>query len=301
MSTDTPQRDGTRNRTRDTADLALLVGLNLVPAVGVLAWGWRSFDLIFLYWMENLVIGGFALLRMVARPYGHPLDLIFPIALAPFFVLHYGAFCWGHGTFIVSLFGDGSLAHLGLLDVVPRVLASQWMALALLALVVLHAADWFRDSRNRGFGADGVKVLMVDPYRRIVVLHLTVLASGFLLTALDEPVAGLLVLVAVKTGSDIWHWRHEDRFVGVDDGFVFTNEHLAEMKAQFQEPKVVVNGEERRFDSFAELKASGEFRMAQTILRIMGASEQLKAMNAYLALKIAEENQPGSGRLAAES
>lgn len=300
MPTEAQPREG-RNRYRDVVDLTLLVSLNLVPAVGVLAWGWHSFDLIFLYWMENLVIGAFAVLRMVVRPYAHPLDLIFPVALAPFFVLHYGAFCWGHGTFIVSLFGDESFKHAGLAEVVPQVLAGQWMVLALGALIVLRGLDWLSDVRDRGLGADGVKVLMVDPYRRIVVLHLTVLASGFLLAALDEPIAGLLTLVAIKTGSDIVHWRRERQHsTGLDD-FVFTPEHLAEMKERFAEPKVTVNGEERHFASFAELKASGEYRMAQTILRIMGASEQLKAMNAYLALKIAEEKATPPRSLSAGS
>lgn len=33
--------------------LVALVGFNLVPLTGVLSWGWQSFDLIFLYWMET--------------------------------------------------------------------------------------------------------------------------------------------------------------------------------------------------------------------------------------------------------
>ena len=32
--------------------LALLIVLNLVPVYGVFYWDWKSFDLIFLYWLE---------------------------------------------------------------------------------------------------------------------------------------------------------------------------------------------------------------------------------------------------------
>ena len=67
--------------------LITLVGFNLIPISGVFAWGWQSFDLIFLYWMENIVIGVFTLGRMVIRPYGHPVELAFPLFFAPFFAL----------------------------------------------------------------------------------------------------------------------------------------------------------------------------------------------------------------------
>ena len=60
--------------------IALIIPLNLLPMAGVLLWDWRAFDLIFLYWMENLVIGAFSALRMLARPYQHPIDLVFPLS-----------------------------------------------------------------------------------------------------------------------------------------------------------------------------------------------------------------------------
>jgi len=42
--------------------------------------------------MENVVIGAFTVLRMVARPYAHAIDLAFPPFFVPFFALHYGGF-----------------------------------------------------------------------------------------------------------------------------------------------------------------------------------------------------------------
>ncbi|MGD9385412.1 MAG: DUF6498-containing protein, partial [Thioalkalispiraceae bacterium] len=61
--------------------LALLVLLNTIPVYGVFQWGWKSFDLIFLYWLENLIIGGFMILRMLVRPYAHAVELAMPIFL----------------------------------------------------------------------------------------------------------------------------------------------------------------------------------------------------------------------------
>jgi hypothetical protein len=54
---------------------------------------------------------------------------------------------------------------------------------------------------------------------------------------------------------------------------------------------VTVNGQERRFTSFAEMKRSKEFRMAQSIMRLVGAGRELKIMNAYLDRRIQEESR----------
>ena len=270
--------------------LAALIVLNLVPVYGVVNWGWQSFDLIFLYWMENVVIGEFALARMLVRPYDHPLELVFPLLLAPFFAFHYGAFCWGHGTFVVSLFGPESLNSFELLTTVQDVLASQTMLFALVALTSIQAIDWARDVSRRGLGADNVKDLMVKPYRRIVVLHITILGAGFALSAMNEPMIGLVVLVLVKTISDAWHWRRDSEREEQAEAFVFSPRHLEEMQEKFPRPVVTVNGVEREFSSFAELKRSSEFRMAQAVMRMIGAGEELKAMTTYLDLKVIEEH-----------
>jgi hypothetical protein len=274
-----------------TVVITALVALNLVPLVGVLGWGWQSFDLIFLYWMENVVVGAFTLARMVVRPYGHPLELVFPLFIAPFFAFHYGAFCWGHGTFVVSLFGPEGLDGFDLAPTVLQVLAAPTMLFALVALAFIQALDWIRDVRDRGFGADSVKKLMISPYRRIVVLHVTIIAAGFALAALDEPLAGLVMLVLIKTWSDIWHWRRDAEQANQAEEFVFTPEHLKQMQEKYPRPVVKVNGQEREFESFAAMKASNEFRIARALMRIIGASEELKAMSGYLEMKIEEEQR----------
>ena len=277
--------------TRSPLPMILLVGLNLVPLVGVFNWGWQTFDLIFLYWLENLVIGVFTLARMVVRPYGHPLELIFPLFLAPFFALHYGGFCWGHGTFVVGMFGPDELDGFNLLPTMLTILSSPMMWFALAALTFIQLLDWGRDIRQRGLGADSVVKLMTRPYRRIVVLHITILAAGFALGALDEPFVGLVILIAVKTASDAWHWRKDealDELLGEADG-EFSEEEFAKIAAEYPRPVVTVNGEEKEFATFQELKDSREFRMAMALMRIIGGGKQMKLINAYMRSRIEEE------------
>ena len=129
---------------------------------------------------------------------------------------------------------------------------------------------------------------MVAPYRRIVVLHITIIASGFLLGALEEPVAGLVLLVVLKTLFDLWHLE-DDRQKAEEEAFELSPADLQKMREMYAEPKVTVNGEERRFASFAELKQSKEMKMALGIMRLIGGKKEIKVIETYLAIKIAEE------------
>jgi len=280
----------TDNGRQSPLALALLIGLNLVPLIGVFEWGWQSFEIIFLYWMENVVIGAFTFARMLVRPYGHPIDLAFPAFFAPFFAVHYGMFCWGHGTFVIHLFGPESLDRLDVVPAALQVLTTPHMLAALAALASIQLFDWVRDVREHGLGASGVKDLMIAPYRRIVVLHVSIIVGGFALGALDEPTVGLVILVGVKTASDLWHWRHDHGAPVPGEAVKVTPEMMREMAEKFPEPVVTVNGREKRFASFAEMADSSEYRMFKAVMRLMGMKE-LKAMQSYMDMRIREEGK----------
>ena len=46
-------------------------------------------------------------------------------------------------------------------------------------------------------------VLMMQPYGRVVVLHLAILGGGFLVMLMGMPVAGLVLLIVLKIGLDV--------------------------------------------------------------------------------------------------
>ena len=48
-----------------SASTVVLVVANLIPLIGVFAWGWSAFNVVALYWMENLIIGGITILKML--------------------------------------------------------------------------------------------------------------------------------------------------------------------------------------------------------------------------------------------
>ena len=56
---------------RMTPPVLALVAANLVPLYGVLFLGWEVFQVVLLFWMENVVVGVFFILRLLtARPEG---------------------------------------------------------------------------------------------------------------------------------------------------------------------------------------------------------------------------------------
>jgi hypothetical protein len=236
---------------------------------------------------------------MVLRPYGHPIEFAFPLFFAPFFALHYGGFSWGHGTFVVSLFAPGDMQGAALWDAVTVILQSEQMLLALAALVAIQVLDWVRDIRAHGLGADNLKDLMTKPYRRIVVLHLTIIGSGFALSAMDEPLAGLVLLVILKTTFDLWHWRKDSKAATRQEGFKLSAEKIAELDKEYPEPMVKVNGREIKFDSFSEMQASKEFRLAQALMRLVGAGKDLQVLQTYMNMRINRERGQSDGSIPA--
>lgn len=189
-----------------SAAIAWAVLANLVPVVGVLFLGWHAGDVLVVYWLENLVIGGFAVAR-IATARGTQLPGNVTIngrsaaavprwLLVPFFCGHYGIFALVHGVFTWILASGAGLAGSPL----------SWAATVVL-LVVAHASEyrtrWVRDGeRDRTSPIQA----MFAPYKRVVLLHITLIAGVFLLLGLGAAgrVLPVVLLVLAKTAVDLW-------------------------------------------------------------------------------------------------
>jgi len=83
--------------------------------------------------------------------------------------------------------------------------------LAVLAIITMHAVSfvqWMLATREL---PTPLKDLMAAPYGRIVVLHITLIAGGFLVMSMHAPELGVLLLVALKLGYDLMSLRREPR------------------------------------------------------------------------------------------
>jgi hypothetical protein len=175
-------------------------------AVGIAFFGWPTFTVLALYWLENVVTGGFTALRILAagsktERYGESL------AVTAFFGVHYGLFCAVHGIFVATLFG-GMRSMSSMIDplflMVGRVAGDRIGLLVVAAMVVAAALDaWRSMAAVDADDARAVRHIMAEPYGRIVVLHLVLLAGGFLMVALQLPSLAALLLVAFKLVHDL--------------------------------------------------------------------------------------------------
>jgi hypothetical protein len=191
---------------RLTPSAVALVLANLIPLGGVVLLGWEVFPILLLFWLENVIVGVFNVLRMVWVQPDDEGGLILKIFTIPFFILHYGLFTAGHGVFVFMLFGGGQFPITGFPSVVTVVDALVQLKLVLPALA-LAASHGFSFVSNYVAGQEYRRVtlqqLMHRPYSRVVVLHLVIIGGGFLVMALNSPVLGLFLLVVLKVGIDV--------------------------------------------------------------------------------------------------
>ncbi len=188
---------------RDPVALVILA-VDLFPAVAVLTLGWGLAPLVFLYWLENLVIGAFALARMIAASMKeHPIGLIGMVFLGPFFVFHYGMFCFVHGIFLHTFAymhapqGADFMSPFGLIG--AALSSGQHMATFLAAIIALQAYLFARDFIGRGeFRETDPGSEMAKPYGRVVVLHIAIFAGAGAMAVLGQPLLGVLGLILLR-------------------------------------------------------------------------------------------------------
>lgn len=176
----------------------VLVLANLIPLGGVLFFGWEVFPIMFLFWFENVVVGVFHALKMLLAGGGPQAIKFF---LVPFFCLHYGIFTAVHGGFVFAMFTGGHGYHS---DSIWDRITEQHLGWAVLGLVLSHGFSFVTNYLlNGAYRTATLPVLMMQPYGRVVVLHLAILGGGFLVMLMGTPVVGLALLIALKIGLDV--------------------------------------------------------------------------------------------------
>ena len=183
----------------------LVLGLaNALPIAGVLLLGWKVFPFVLLYWLENVVVGGFNVGKLLLAQPQEPAYSVGKLFLIPFFVFHFGMFTLVHGVFVFALFGAKSLPRFDSLAELPEAIRAYHLGWGVLALVVSHGLSFYWNYFENGeYRRASLPILMMQPYARLVVLHLAVLFGGWIVLTLGSPLLALLVLVALKTAADV--------------------------------------------------------------------------------------------------
>lgn len=215
---------------RPSLSVLVLTVANLVPLLGVVLFQWGAAQLVFLYWVENLVIGFYTVLKMALLNVGNPLLHLAKLVQIPVFCLHFGFFCAIHGIFLVVLFKPGDevpalFQHLHgsgqflYLDFPASVIAAVWhqrppgIEWPACGLLVSHGVSFVQNFlANEAYAFWNVGDLMRQPYNRMVILHLAIIGGGVSIVKLGSPIPLLCILVLLKLGLDIClHLRERGR------------------------------------------------------------------------------------------
>lgn len=144
---------------------------NLYPIIGFYYYGWDILEVFKLYWLENFIFGFFNILMMITSvaeklSYYHKLFVII------FFTLHYGLFTLAQGSFVLTILGHSSYKELFYED--SRVF------LALFFIFLAHLVSFIKNYIGNGeYLKTKIRDLLFRPYKRIVVVHITILFTNF--------------------------------------------------------------------------------------------------------------------------
>lgn len=176
------------------------LGVDLLPVIAVFAFGWGATPLVALYWLENLVIGAFTILRMIGTAIASVVSLAMALFMVPFFFFHYGMFCFVHGMFIRAFAAGedgGAFEPVSLIQwavgTAPEML---WFVAS---IIVISALYYVFDFLLRGeYKTSSPPAEMFSPYGRIVTLHIAILLGAGVAFSLNEPLAGVLLLIFIR-------------------------------------------------------------------------------------------------------
>lgn len=213
--------------------LVEMTATTAIPVVGIAAFGWNGLDVLLLCWFENAIVGVFSVLRLaLSKPvYAHRADYI---AAHPWILQHYPiseeewerAKSWpvpqyptykeffiplfiGHYTFFLAV-------HAFLLATLVRQLpAKAWwtlfpaewssgMALAVASIAATHAWRFKTDDlQGRRHTRSCPFLTMVHPYRRLLILNITLFLGGLAFVWFSLPATLAILLILLKSAFEL--------------------------------------------------------------------------------------------------
>jgi len=188
----------------DKSVLSIIV-VNIFPILGVIYLNWDAVTIIKLYIIETAIIGFFNF-KKIKKAKGKLKDINntsnlagkSPKYIARFFFIHYNGFILIQSIFVAVLFsniGNDATESKGIFDL-------DFLSSVIL-FIISEAYSYYKNYiQNKKYLTASPDVLMLLPYKRIVVQQLTILIGGSILIAYQIPLM-LVILVVLKTFFDI--------------------------------------------------------------------------------------------------
>lgn len=179
-------------------EVSLLL-VNFLPIFGVFFLHWSIFIILFMYWLENVVVGLYNVLKLFrceTKTKDVPKNVAWLVGLGKtfiilFFVFHFGMFTFVHGIFVSILFYKPGLTSM---DVI----------LMFAALMFSHGISYHvHFLRGEEYKKVTFSEIYKAPYSRVIVMHMVILFGGFLLMTLRSEIWPLILLIVLKTVFDL--------------------------------------------------------------------------------------------------
>lgn len=206
----------------------LLIIANLIPVIGVIFFKWNPYDILLLYWIENIVIGLYNVPRILrakgnqfpdngASVYKQSITTVtingkttttvdnnpeLPSFnrkdsakhLAFFFIVHYGLFTLGHGVFLIQFISNKSSFLIN---------NDYWGLLAFLtALVISHGYSYLSNYIGKQeYNFRSPTRQMFTPYGRILITHVIILVGAIAANML--PTTIIIIFISIKLITDL--------------------------------------------------------------------------------------------------
>ena len=205
----------------------VLIGVNLVPLVGVIAWGWDAFVLLMLYWMETGIIAFWSMVRIATLPSEAVGDLTFGSekktlsrpALIALFTVHAGGFMAVHLLFLWVVFaGEWSRKIHSVREFYEQMVVGTGLWVPLLVLFVGHGVVTLFASMKPALSQMAGLVprkpapasraepqgeaILLALYFRIFIMQLTIIV-GMWFALVIGTVAPFIILIIIKTAFDV--------------------------------------------------------------------------------------------------
>ncbi len=178
----------------------VLIGSNLLAILLAIVLQYDFAIVIWSYWFESVIIGLYAIASMVLIGLRGRMPATGYLAGAGFFTVHYGMFHFVYMIFLTVM----PISALEL-EQLPFVFLTGFIFLLSHGVSFLEHSFKSKEKAGTNWEAD-IGPIFTKPYRRIVPMHITIIASGFVMALITEELASqilLIVLMALKTGVDL--------------------------------------------------------------------------------------------------
>jgi Family of unknown function (DUF6498)/Protein of unknown function (DUF3592) len=174
--------------------IAVIVA-NCVPIVGVLAFGWDLRSIMFAYWLETAVVVFYSVLKVVTV--GGPITLLW----MPGHLAFFGVFMSFHLMMILALGptpGGGFFPP----DIIRELFRRTWSAG--IGLVVSHGISFVVNFLGNGeYRHTTVNEQVAAPWKRVLIMHATMLVGAWSVMLFEAPVGALVMLAVLKIVVDL--------------------------------------------------------------------------------------------------